>query len=83
MALLWLPTYGPHAHPIERAFGDVHDCCTRDHQQKRLPDPGADVEDRVHLNGPWKYQLSALSYEPVITTAVQNIATEAHAKAAA
>ena len=26
---LWLPTYCPHAHPIERAFGDVHDQCTR------------------------------------------------------
>jgi hypothetical protein len=20
------------------AFGDVHDCCTRNHQRKRLPD---------------------------------------------
>jgi len=24
-ALLWLPTYGPRANPIERTFGDVHD----------------------------------------------------------
>lgn len=33
--LLLLPPYGPRAHPIERAFGDVHDCCTRNHQRKR------------------------------------------------
>jgi putative transposase len=32
---LLLPTYCPRAHPIERAFGDVHDCCTRNHQRKR------------------------------------------------
>lgn len=37
-ALLFLPTYCPRANPIERAFGDVHDCCTRNHQRKRLPD---------------------------------------------
>jgi hypothetical protein len=32
---LLLPTYGPRAHPIERAFGDVHDGCTRNHQRTR------------------------------------------------
>ena len=32
---LFLPTYCPRANPIERAFGDVHDCCTRNHQRKR------------------------------------------------
>ena len=78
-----MPTYCPRANPIERAFGDVHDYCTRNHQRKRLPDLVADVEDHVHLNGPWRYQLSDLYYEPLITAAVQNIAAEAHAKAAA
>jgi transposase len=34
-ALLWLPTYCPRANPIERAFGDVHDQCTRNHTRKR------------------------------------------------
>src|SRR5262249_46308358 len=29
--LLLLPTYCPRANPIERAFGDVHDLCTRNH----------------------------------------------------
>ena len=44
---LFLPTYGPRANPIERAFGDVHDCCTRNHRRKRLPDLVADVEDHL------------------------------------
>ena len=35
VTLLFLPTYCPRANPIERAFGDVHDCCTRNHQRKR------------------------------------------------
>jgi transposase len=81
--LLFLPTYCPRANPIERAFGDVHDCCPRHHQRKRLPDLVADVEDHVHLHGPWRDQLSDLYDEPLITAAVQNIAAEAHAKAAA
>jgi DDE superfamily endonuclease len=33
--LLFVPTDGPRANPIERAFGDVHDCCPRTHQRKR------------------------------------------------
>jgi DDE superfamily endonuclease len=33
--LLFVPTYGPRANPIERAFGDVHDLCTRNHTRKR------------------------------------------------
>ncbi len=43
-ALLFLPTYCPQANPIERAFGDVHDKCTRTHQRKRLADLLWDVE---------------------------------------
>jgi hypothetical protein len=50
--LLWLPTYCPRANPIERAFGDVHDLCTRNHMRKRLRDLVADVEAHLHLNGP-------------------------------
>lgn len=81
--LLWLPTYCPRANPIERAFGDVHDLCTRNHRRKRLPDLVADVEDHLHVNGPWKYQLSQLYSEPAVTAAVENIAAEEQAKAAA
>jgi putative transposase len=71
--LLFLPTYCPQANPIERAFGDVHDCCTRHHQRKRLSDLVADVEDHIHLNGPWPYKLSKLYYAPAVTAAVEQI----------
>jgi putative transposase len=83
VTLLWLPTYCPRANPIERAFGDVHDCCTRNHQRKRLPDVVADVEDHLHLNGPWQYKLSDLYYDPAVTAVVEKIAAEERAKAAA
>jgi putative transposase len=81
--LLFLPTYCPPANPIERAFGDVHDCCTRNHRRTRLPDLVADVEDHLCLNGPWRYKLSDLYYEPAITAAVEHIAAEEHANVAA
>lgn len=81
--LLFLPTYCPRANPIERAYGDVHDCCTRNHRRTRLPELVADVQDHLHLNGPWKYKLSDLYYEPTVTAAVEKIATEEHAKVAA
>jgi hypothetical protein len=35
VTLLLLPTDDPCANPMERAFGDVHDGCTRNHQRKR------------------------------------------------
>ena len=82
-ALRWLPTYCPRANPMARAFGDGHDCCTRNHQRKRLPDLVTAVVEQLHLNGPWKYQLSALYDAPAVTAAVETIAAEEHAKAAA
>jgi transposase len=83
VTLLFLPTYGPRANPIERAFGDVHDLCTRNHTRQRLRDLVADVEAHLHLNGPWPYKLSELSYEPAVSAAVEKIAAEEQAKAAA
>jgi putative transposase len=83
MTLLFLPTYCPRANPIERAFGDVHDLCTRNHTRTRLPALVADVEDHLDLNGPWKYKLSDLYYEPAITAAVEKLAAEEHATGAA
>jgi DDE superfamily endonuclease len=80
---LFLPTYCPQANPIERAYGDVPDCCTRNHQRKRVLELIADVEDQVHLNGPWQYKLSDLYYAPAVTAAVEKIATAERAKAAA
>ena len=81
--LLFLPTSWPRANPMERAVGDVHDCCTRNHQRKRVPDLIAEVEDHWHVNGPWQYKLSDLYDEPAVTAAVEKISAEEHAKAAA
>jgi transposase len=83
VTLLLLPTYCPRANPIERAFGDVHDCCTRNHQRNRVPDLVADVEDHLHLNGPWKYRLADLYYAPAVTATVEEIVAQEHAKVAA
>jgi transposase len=80
---LFLPTSCPQANPIERAFGDGHDCCPRNHQRTRVPDLGADVEDHLDLNGPWQYKLSDLYDEPAVTAALENIAGEELAKLAA
>jgi putative transposase len=82
-SLLWFPTYCPRASPIERVFGDVHDKCTRNHQRKRLRDLVQDVEQHMQENGPWQYNLSHLYQTPEVTAAVEQIATEAHAKIAA
>ncbi len=68
---LFLPTYCPQANPIERAFGDVHDKCTRNHQRKRLEDLVWDVEQHLATNGPWQYKLSHLYYTPEVTAAVE------------
>jgi putative transposase len=83
VTLLFLPTYCPRANPIERAFGDVHDCCTRNHQRTRLRDLVADAEAHLQVNGPWLYKLSALYYEPAVTAAVEKIAAEEQAQVAA
>jgi putative transposase len=81
--LLFLPTYCPRANPIERAFGDVHDLCTRNHTRKRLRDLVADVEAHLYVNGPWPYKLSELYYDPAVTAAVEQLAAEEHANIAA
>jgi transposase len=83
LTLLFVPTYCPRANPSERAYGDGHDCCTRNHRRTRLPDLVADVEDHLQLNGPWKYKRSDLYYEPAVTAAVENIAAEELAQVAA
>jgi transposase len=81
--LLFLPTYCPRANPIERAFGDIHDTCTRNHRRTRLPELVADVEWHLQVNGPWPYRLSELYYEPAVTAAVEQIAAANHTKAVA
>jgi hypothetical protein len=74
--LLFLPTYCPRANPIERAFGDVHDLCTRNHTRKRLLDLVADVVEHLDVNGPWQYKLSDIYYDPAVSAAVENITME-------
>jgi transposase len=69
--LLFLPTYCPKANPIDRAFGDVHDKCTRNHTRKRIRTLVGDVEQHLALNGPWPYRLSELYYTPEVTAAVE------------
>lgn len=81
--LVYLPTYCPKANPIERAFGDVHDKWTRNHKRKRLRDLVGDVIEHFQINGPWKYKLSAIYYEPEVTAAVEKMAVAERLKAAA
>jgi transposase len=69
--LLYLPTYCPRANPIERAFGDVHDKCTRNHTRKRMWHLVQDVQRHLAVNGPWPYALSELYYTPEVTAAVE------------
>jgi hypothetical protein len=72
--LLLLLTYGPETSPIERAFGDVHDKCTRNHKRKRLWALVRDVAQHLAVNGPWHYELSKIYYTPEVTAAVQALA---------
>ena len=69
--LLYLPTYCPRANPIERAFGDVHDKCTRNHTRKQMWQLVQDVKQHLAWNGPWTYALSHLYYTPEVTAAVE------------
>jgi transposase len=69
--LLYLPTYCPQANPIERAFGDVHDKCTRNHTRKQIWHLVQDVKRHLQVNGPWRYALSEIYYTPEVTAAVQ------------
>ena len=69
--VLYLPTYCPRANPIERAFGDVHDKCTRNHTRKRMRHLVQDVQRHLRSNGPWRYALSELYYTPEVTAAVE------------
>jgi transposase len=73
--VLYLPTYCPRANPIERAFGDVHDKCTRTHTRKRIWHLVGDVKQHLRRNGPWRYVLSELYYTPEVTAAVDALKT--------
>ena len=76
-AVLYLPTYCPRANPIERAVGDVHDKCTRNHTRKRIWHLVQDVKQHLRVNGSWRYARSDSSYTPEVRAAVEAL----HAKA--
>ena len=80
--LIWLPRYCPKANPIERAFGDVHDKCTRNHKRTRLTDLIADIKWHLRRNGPWRYKLSEIYYAPEIDAAVASLEKVQQRKAA-
>jgi hypothetical protein len=63
---LWLPSYCPQANPIERAFGDVHDKCTRNHTRQLLRWVIWDVKQHFVKNGPWNYKVPDIYYEPEV-----------------
>jgi transposase len=77
-----LPSYCPRANPIERAFGDVHDKCTRNHKRACLTELVADVKAHLRWNGPWRYKLSELYYTPEVTAALAELNAAAQQRAA-
>jgi putative transposase len=80
--LLFLPTYCPKANPIERVFWEVHDKCTRNHRRKQIGQLVGDVEQHLEVNGPWRYQLSAIYYTVEVDAAVQELKKQHLLKAA-
>ena len=80
--LVWLPSYCPRANPIERAFGDVHDKCTRNHKRTRLDELVTDVKEHLRWNGPWRYRLSEIYYAPEVEAAVTQLQGAQELKAA-
>jgi hypothetical protein len=76
VALRFLPPSWPQATPSERAFGEVHDTCTRNHQRHRLAELVGAVGHPLATNGPWPYQLSQLYSRAAVTTAVHRLAKE-------
>jgi DDE superfamily endonuclease len=76
VTLLFLPTYCRRANPVERAFGDVHDLCTRNHQRTCLRDLVADVVDPLRVNGPWQCKFCEIYDDPAVTAAVGRMALE-------
>ena len=80
--LVFLPSYCPQANPIERAFGDVHDKCTRNHKHTQIRDLVSDVLWHLKANAPWRYKLSRIYYTPEVAQAVTELATTRKLKAA-
>lgn len=80
--IVWLPSYCPKANPIERAFGDVHDKCTRNHKRTQITDLVSDVVWHLKRNGPWRYKLSDIYYQPEVDAALAELISDQKLKAA-
>ncbi len=80
--LVFLPSYCPQANPIERAFGDVHDKCTRNHKRAGIVDLVGDVLWHLKANVPWRYKLSSIYYTPEVNRAVAELDEASMLKAA-
>ena len=80
--VVYLPSYCPQANPIERAFGDVHDKCTRNHKRTQIDEVVGDVVWHLKANAPWRYKLSRIYYTPEVAQAVTELATTRKLKAA-
>lgn len=80
--LVFLPAYCPQANPIERAFGDVHDKCTRNHKRTDIAQLVGDVVWHLKANDPWRYKLSKIYYTPEVDQAVADLAAMRKLKAA-
>jgi hypothetical protein len=65
----------PQANLIERAFGDVHDQCTRNHTHERMCHLVQDVKHYLQINGLWRYALPELYYTPGVTADFQALRT--------
>jgi DDE superfamily endonuclease len=79
--LVFLPTYCPKAHPIERLFGDTHDQVTRNHTRKQIWPLVEDVKRHWAANGPWHDRRSESYFTAEVTAAVQRLKTQAKASA--
>ena len=80
--VVYLPSYCPQANPIERAFGDVHDKCTRNHKRTQIDEVVGDVLWHLKANTPWRYKLSRIYYTPEVEQAVTEQAATRKLKAA-
>ena len=68
--IVYLPSYCPQANPIERAFGDVHDKCTRNHKRTQINELVSGVMWHLKVNAPWRYKLSKIYYTPEVDNAI-------------
>jgi len=83
VGILWLPSHCPKANPIERAFGDVPDKCTRNHTRKQLHWLIWDVKQHLAHNSPWEYKPPELYYGSEVEAELTKLYLESNSKIAA